>query len=784
MFQRLFCLALVVTVMAGPASTLPAQNYFPDTGPSAVYQRALDLGSNLRVLVLSVQPGYEDLDLIARYRFEKGADVLSAYVSNGQSGESDSVGLLPTTLASRLRTESHDATSLLGATSRFLNMPDLPAAATGHAVRLAWHADTLQWRLTVLLSDFKPDLIFVCRDFGGSPLSARISVLLGDLKHAADMLRKSLRTLPRGEQSQVRPWVVSRILIDDGSQKGFAVPTAFVHPVWKKSLAAIAQQAELKFQTIAAQRRLLRHQGKRSYKIVVNNDASSVKSLDQELVSRPLKRVKAMEESVLLLAKEAKKAALSPPDTQQRKTLIQDIARTGSLVDRQIVDLRPLNQAEARSLTSWRDQLESLRNALLGAELFARLSESVLAERQIVYLAVDSASGLDPALPADLYFPEVAQDWYVNEKTIDHVPYKAGETISLISPVSLAYDLPEALYGLQKTALDNVVRVFLVQKGLTPERNITARKDFRVKYAPRYSFEVDPPIVRAGFTPTVTLRFTNHTRDRVRDTLVVQDSVVQSDRQEFSSATKESIDTVTLHLRWRPGITEGTYVIPVVSHGKVVARFAARAFPVNVDAAKRVGFVPALVASPAAEAFNNLGLPVSTVAADKPLAPQLDSLHTLVLDRRVLTLRPELLRQRHALSEFVQKGGHLVILPQDAGVWNDSPLVDGVRLTGSSDLDLSALVRMDSTQTILRHPNRIVPEDWNNWIDRRAFNTVTLKSTKGITVPVRLGQGGNPAVFSHVSGKGTVTYVDLDLMHQWINLHPGSLRLLANILSF
>ncbi len=782
--RRIVCPAIVLSALTGPARTLNAQDYFPDTGPAAVYQRARDLGSNLRVLVLSIQPGYEDLDLVARYRFEKGADVLSAYVTNGQSGEGDFVGLLPTTLASRLRKESSDAVAVLGGTSHFLNMPDLPAAATGHGVRLAWHADTLQWRLTEMLSDFKPDLIFVCRDFGGSPLSPRMSVLLGDLKHATDNLRMSFNKLPRRERSQVRPWVVSRTFYDDGSSKGFALSGGFIHPVWKMTIAEFAREAEKSFHTIVTQRRLLRSSGKRSYKILVNNDIPSLKSIDQELVRRPLKRIQTIAESVRAISSASAEGALNPLTEAKKKALLEDITRTGGVIDRQMIELRPMNQAEARTLTSWRDQLELLRNALLGAQLFARLSESVLAERQLAYLTVDSATGLNPSLPADLYFPEVAHDWYVNEKTVDHVPYKAGETIGLISPVSLLYDLPEAIYGLQKSTLDNTLRVYLVQKGPTPDLDITARKDFRVKYAPRYSFEVEPPIVRAGFTPTVTLRFTNHTRDRVRDTLVVQDSIVQSDREEFSSAAKESEEIIPLHLRWKPGIAEGTYVIPVVSRGKVVARFAARAFAVNIDPTKRIGIVPALRESPAADALANLGLRASSIAPDGSLQASLTSLDALVLDRRVMTLHPELLRQRNVMNEFVNNGGHLVILAQDAPAWNDAPLIDGVSLTTSSEIDLGELVRLDSAQAILKHPNRIVPDDWNNWIDRREFNAVALKAPKEFTVAVRIGQRGNPALISRAYGKGKVTYVDLDLVHQWINLHPGSLRLLANILSF
>src|SRR3989338_5999690 len=70
-------------------ASVRAQSYLPESGSDAIYQRSLDLSSHLNVLMVSLQPGFEDLGTIAYFRFGRGAKVMSAYVTNGEGGESD-----------------------------------------------------------------------------------------------------------------------------------------------------------------------------------------------------------------------------------------------------------------------------------------------------------------------------------------------------------------------------------------------------------------------------------------------------------------------------------------------------------------------------------------------------------------------------------------------------------------------------------------------------------------------------------------------------------------------
>ncbi|MCK4689528.1 MAG: PIG-L family deacetylase, partial [Candidatus Marinimicrobia bacterium] len=86
--------------------------------------------------------------------------------------------------------------------------------------------------------------------------------------------------------------------------------------------------------------------------------------------------------------------------------------------------------------------------------------------------------------------------------------------------------------------------------------------------------------------------------------------------------------------------------------------------------------------------------------------------------------------------------------------------------------------------TLLNYPNLIAPEDWNGWLYLRGYNIVSGSSLEDAQLPVKVKRWGTPLIISLRDGKGKRTYVDLALGHQWMNIHPGAFRLLANLISY
>jgi hypothetical protein len=225
-------------------------------------------------------------------------------------------------------------------------------------------------------------------------------------------------------------------------------------------------------------------------------------------------------------------------------------------------------------------------------------------------------------------------------------------------------------------------------------------------------------------------------------------------------------------------------LIPVRIDTFRIARFAARKFSADVDLSKRVGLITGIKSSPAAEALRRLHLNFSTLAPNKNSMQQLDALNVLIIDRRALSLQPEIATLRSELDRFVERGGHLIVLAQDAAAWNAQPLWNGIRLTSTTTLDDHTPLQLEAGHALLNTPNPLTPEDWEDWLFLRGYNTIAGEALASAAAPVRTMPEGNPLIVSAGMGNGKRTYVDLALSPQLMNIHAGAFRLLANLISF
>ncbi|MBI3586902.1 MAG: hypothetical protein HY088_07225, partial [Ignavibacteriales bacterium] len=110
-------------------------------------------------------------------------------------------------------------------------------------------------------------------------------------------------------------------------------------------------------------------------------------------------------------------------------------------------------------------------------------------------------------------------------------------------------------------------------------------------------------------------------------------------------------------------------------------------------------------------------------------------------------------------------------------------LIDGITLKLATNFDENTQLDVDSTQALLSHPNVIARDDWSNWLYRKGHNIVSGQALDNAIIPIKTTDGQNPLLITWKKGLGRVTYVDLALQPQLMNVHPGAFRLLANLLS-
>ncbi|MCX6133678.1 MAG: PIG-L family deacetylase [Ignavibacteriales bacterium] len=773
--------ALFAFFFLGVATPAFAQ-YFPQTGKEALHQRSLDARARLNVLSISLQPGYEDLATLAYFRIGVGARIVSAYVTNGEAGESDVRAEYPSYLAAMRRSEAAAALSHLGGEEYFLNMQDFGAARDTAVVRSQWSIDTLRMRLNKLLTDLRPDVILIARDWAVDGRSPQREVLADVLLNALRKLEPTEAEKRAGGADEMFRWNVDRVLLETGSRVGARVPVDRVHPFWKKSYLMIGQEAGRAYASLAVRRTQWYGSGQPiAYEAIYPRPSRQMKSVDEGLPRPAPARIMGIDAGIAGVARTIAGGTMS---TASQTDALRRVAALIDSVDDRLT--RPLDlPSQARKICmQWKISLESLRLALLGVEVRYSVNPMILTERQLAHLTIDSVAGIRPGDSTWVYFPFIEQQWYVDESPGKIRALRLRDSYRLLTPSRLDHDLPAAGEGLTQTSVGKNLTFFIMCKSKTREQNFVYRATTRMLYSERFSAEVLTPIVRVFPGEQVIVRNTNHSRDGVRDSVYVDDSLATSGKKEFRINVKDQAEVDTLVLDWKRSLGEGTYIVPVSIATKKVAKFAARQFEARVDSNIRVALITGFTDGTTGESLRRLGVGWKELRNARAVTEQLGGFKVAIVDRRAMTLMRDLVSWAQYLKRFVEGGGHLIVLAQDAGIWNSAPLVEGLHLTSSDALEEAAEVESDSLHQVFTRPNRITWEDWEFWLFRRAHNILSGPALETALVPLKAKLDRSPLIAEWRMGSGTLTYVDLALQQQLLNIHPGAFRLLANLISY
>ncbi|MGA3243065.1 MAG: PIG-L family deacetylase [Bacteroidota bacterium] len=782
--MRTFLRPLLVLAFLGFAIPVSAQ-YFPSNGRESLHQRALDARSRLNVLSIALQPGYEDLAGLAYFRMGRGARIVSAYVTNGEAGESDVRGEYPNQLAAERRNEAAQALAMLGGEEYFLNMPDVGAARDTDAVYTQWDVDTLALRLGKLLTDLKPDVILIARNWAVDGSNPEDQVLLAILQRAIRRLEPTVAQKKAGGVEEMFQWSVDRVLLETGSKAGMRVPVDRLHPLWKKSYLTIGDEAASFYKSCATQRLGWYGSGRNrpaiTYQSIYSRRSRPLKSVDDALPAPAPESLKGIDTQIASVTSVIAEGSMS---SATRSNVLARVAALLDSVDEHLGRPLELSSQGRKICMQWKLTLERLRVGLLGIEVRYSIDPSVLTERQLTFLRIDTVRGIREGDSTWVYFPMTDRQWLVDENTRKTAALRFDPPYRIVTPFKLEHDLPAAMDGLSQTSIGKTFTFFILCKSKTREGNFIFRGSVRLLYAERFSAEALTPIVRAVDSERLLVRLTNHSRDGVRDSVQVNDSLVVAARQQFRLNVKDESQVDTLVLHWKRTLDEGSYLVPISIDVRDVARFAARSFEAKIEPGRMVALITSLWDSPTAETLRRLGVQYTEIKEIRSLPQLLAGYRVAILDRRGMTLMGDQKALVPILKRYVEGGGHLIVLAQDAASWNAAPLVDGLRLKSSNSLGEAAQVEIDSVHRMFSVPNRINWLDWENWLYRRSHNVLSGPALSSAVVPLRSKDENAPLIVEWKIGSGVLTYVDLALYPQFLNIHAGAFRLLANLVSY
>jgi hypothetical protein len=755
---------------AGASAVAEGRSYFPETGAAAVHQRALELATNATVLMIALEPGYEDLPLAAHFRMGLGARVIVAHATYGSGTPGDAEGGTPLLISGERREEAYRAARHLGATAHFLNLQDPGILLSIDEVHGIWNADTVVARLDRALRYYRPDVVILGGDFRGDTVrSIRVKAM-------EDLLLKAVAFAgdQNGRPDTLRPgpWRVPRVYVESARSPRSPDETYDQkHPVWGKSYREIAGEASLHYRSLWIQRDSWTRRGDRTYALVV---PTSGRTPDSYLRNLPAitPRLRPLASSIARLA--------APGPRKLRAPRLAETARAIDSVDLYLArNRRDLAPGELRLLVGWKTSLEELRCSLLDVRVEYAMSESLVTSQQLVYLRFASVTATSKLTRTRVLFPgAVDHSWGINESPEYAFPFSPPQEFRVITPAVMDLTVPSSQTGIFQSSVRTRFSFLLMHQDSVRQRDFYYRGEVPLQAGPKRTFEILTPIVRSGESASVVYRMINLSRDAYEGTVSISDSLVFPAARKVRLPSKDFVLTDTLVFAPRRGFPPGDYPLTLAVTGGSSLRFALRSFDAETGPAAQVAVLSPTTDSPLMQGMTRLGIRWQSLDP----SGELPRGGTIVLDRDAASLKAARTAMPPIL-EWVRAGGHLVMLPQTGSNPAEGPLFQDAMFRSDPQLPPGAALEIDTAQRVFASPNRVTTSDWEGWVVSRSLYSIVLPADRQAHVLVRSADGRRPILVEIPYGNGRVTMVALDLVSQLANVHPGSHRLLANILA-
>jgi LmbE family N-acetylglucosaminyl deacetylase len=768
-------LALVLSI--GRAGTTRHSSYFPETGKPAIHQRALDLSSSAVVLVVALQPGYEDLPLLACLRMAVGARVAVAYMTNGETTPSDDGGMAAELVAGERKEEAFSTASFLDVTTHFLNLPDPGIVGLREALTDIWGVDTLLARLRKTIRYFRPNVVLIEGDLRGDTVRSIRQQVVAEFVLKAIEAERETGSKPK-EVTSARPWPDTRVFLESegGKQKSKENMYDRLHPVWKKSYRAIASEAAKEYRSLKLQLDFWMQRGDRRY---ISEETHEIENLQRMLSGLPH-----VSPEVLTLGVAIQKVT-TRNNGAVRAPILREVMRVIDTLDIYLARNRTsLTDSDLRLLAGWKNGLESLRCSLLDVRVSYAATDSLVSDRQLLYLKFDGLSSHFSQRGSKIYFPgAMDHKWGVNESVEYQFPFQAPQQFEILTPEHMDYTYPAGQFGIRQSAIRNRFSFLLVHNDSVRQRNFLYRGEVLLRAGPKRTFEVLTPVVRVVDGQPIIFRMTNISRDPFQGTLTIEDTLVKAVSKTVHLKGKDAVVVDSLKLIFSRPLAGGDYHMEISLAGETQGSFVARSFEARIDSQARIALVTGLDESPVAQGLDRLGLRWWRMHAASIEPSTLKQATVILIDRDALAGLRGLPKSIHAIMAWVRSGGHVVVLPQndvaEGGAW----FFPGTLFRRSVQLPPNTAVHTDSADRLLSSPNVVSKDDWDGWLVARSECSVDVAAGREAHVIVSAAGRNLPLVVTLPEGKGQVTLVALDIVPQLINIHPGVHRLFANLLT-
>ncbi|MCC6696826.1 MAG: PIG-L family deacetylase [Candidatus Hydrogenedentes bacterium] len=729
-----------------------------ELGEAAQHQALLDQGTGLRLMCVAAHPDDEDGATLAMYRKRHGYKTIAVIATRGEGGQNEIGPELYNELGVIRTHEMMRAAQITGAELHFLNLPEFGFSKSPEETFEVWGREETVRRLVRVIRLTRPDVIIT--NHGISKDHGHHQAIGLALQEAFDAAGDPAR-FPELAAEGLEPWQPQRLYLRSWEPVSGAVTVDpnMLDPVLGKTYAEIAAQA-------------LNEHFSQGMGFFIDRYLSG--SIRAHYV-----RVKEY------LQSDASGEVLDA----SRGVLFEGMRN------------RPFEPATAQGQTPCFAP-QSLRERRGQSHLRAELRLSALADDQsaipgqsIAITATVTDFGVREAHEAVLRIEP--RPWFgagVPEPqmvTFD-AQGRATAAFALAVPATAPLTVPGAAHLFDAHFLEPQFDVVAAVTASTGD--IALRLPMTIDVAPpvEVTFADAPYLVRKGADVNCTFNavLTNHSPGPCTGAVVFSMApgfLPDTQRAEYAFAAEGEQRVIPVTSVVGENLEPRDYLLNAMIEGETEPHFAtARLVDLKVPEGITVGVIQSYD-----DTFMNtlekMHVAHQALTLEDFTPARLDAFSTIIVDIRAYLVRPDLVANNQALLEFAKRGGCLLVMYQKTGEWKPEFAPYPIQLSRNR------VTREDAAVTVLApehpvftQPNLIGEADWGGWIQERGlyfpgewdaqYTPLIACADPGEDIP--------PGSLLHAkTGEGDYVYLALGLYRQLRELHPGALRLFANLLA-
>ncbi len=752
-------------------------------GEIAFRQSLLDLGTDLRLMCVAAHPDDEDGATLAMYRKKYGYKTFAVIATRGEGGQNEIGGALYEELGVIRTAEMQGASTITGAELHFLDLPEFGYSKTLEETMAIWGHDEALGRTVRMIRLCRPDVIISNH---GTRVDHGNHQAVGALLREAFDLAGDASAYPEHLEEGLKPWQPARLYLRAWREtgKGVTVDVSEVDPWRGKTYAEIAADA-------------LRVHASQGMEFFIR----------YYLDGRPVVQYMLEKEFVGGVAGAGDLDAPGGVLFRGLKDRVGAEDRRASQSSTTAEDIKPIAIRHASESEKWN------RTAAIAAEL--RL-EATIDDTELVV----GQSGVTVDIEVVDFGAEDAGP--KAEVKLETVPW-----FSIVEPEVQAFS-PMEEFGSRRTAKKSLTftldpaqpstlphaenlfdarffqpQITVVARVYIEGKPVELRESIYVDVAPPLTaafldrgYFVQPPGQLSDPSETVfRLAVTSHQEAETSDQLILSidgDSESRSTSIDVTLSGDGQRRLFEMPLDLGRGLAAGDYTVR--------ARLAKTGWDTTVPLRSVAVDVPKLnrgreVRVGVVETYDNtfvatlerLGVPHATIEPEDWNDAKLSQFTTIIVDMRAYLKRPDLVAHNDSLMRYVENGGTAIVMYQKTFDWKPEYAPYPIRVSRNRvTVEEAPIGILVPEHPLFTTPNAIESDVWENWIQERglyfpsewdeAYTPLIACSDPGEDIPA-----GSTLVADY--GEGVYLYTALGWYRQLRELHPGCLRVFANMLA-